>query len=185
MRVIAGIAKGKKLYAPKGVDVRPTSDRVKESIFNIIGQRVIDLRVLDLFAGTGNLGIEALSRGAEIAYFVDSKQEAIRLINKNLEATGFLENAVVIRADVDNAIKRLSRDGLKFDLIFLDPPYRISVSFLDAILYMLASDILIDNGLLVLEHSAKNEPRVIDSIEIESTRIYGDTAVTFYKKGQK
>ena len=184
MRVIAGIAKGKRLHAPKGMEIRPTSDRVKESIFNIIGPRVVDATVLDLFAGTGNLGIEALSRGASQAYFVDMSHASIQLIKKNLEETGFSEQSTVIKAEVESATKRLARDVVKFDLIFLDPPYRISVSFLGAILFMLASELLRDGGLLILEHSGKIEPKSVEGLEIVSTRTYGDTAVTFYcKKG--
>ncbi|MCL6473276.1 MAG: 16S rRNA (guanine(966)-N(2))-methyltransferase RsmD [Firmicutes bacterium] len=182
LRVIAGVAKGRKLYAPKGADIRPTSDRVKEAIFNIIGREINNKNVLDLFAGTGSLGIEALSRGAEHAYFIDSKTQAIDLIKKNLDITGLDGKATVIKSDVYKAIERLAKNELRFDLIFLDPPYRISVSFLDAILNMLASDILKKDGLLVLEHAAKTEPRSVEGLELESTRIYGDTAVTFYRK---
>lgn len=182
MRVISGIAKGRKLYTPKGRDIRPTSDMVKEAMFNIIGHSAHGARVLDLFAGTGNLGIEALSRGAKEAYFVDSDIKSIELVKKNLEVTGLKEKAVVIRADTDRAVKRFIRDGQKFDLIFLDPPYRISVSFLDAILFMMSSDVLSLEGLLVLEHSAKVEPRHIKGLTIETTRTYGDTTITFYRK---
>lgn len=182
MRVIAGSAKGRRLYAPKGKAIRPTSDRVKEAIFNIIGPEVNNKQVLDLFAGTGSLGIESISRGAKGAYFVDSEPSAIELTNKNLEVTGLQDKAVVIKADVDKALKRLAKGGLEFDLIFLDPPYRISVSFLDAILLMLASSLLSDDGLLVLEHSTKTTARSVEGLEIDSTRVYGDTAVTFYRK---
>lgn len=181
MRVIAGIAKGRKLSAPRGGDIRPTSDRVKEAIFNIISDTVQDAEVLDLFAGTGSLGIEALSRGAIKAYFVDSRLESIKLIKKNLELTGLQDKASVIKADVNKAVDRFIKSGIKFKLIFLDPPYRISVSFLDAILLMLATHMLNSDGLLILEHSAKSEPRTVEGLEVESTRIYGDTAVTFYR----
>lgn len=182
MRVIAGSAKGKKLYAPKGMDTRPTSDRVKEAIFNIIGNKVTNANVLDLFAGTGSLGIEALSRGAKFAYFVDVRREAIDLVKRNLTETGFLDAAVVITSEADRALRRLSKYADKFDLIFLDPPYGISVSYLDAIMFMLASDMLNAEGLLILEHSAKTGPRMIEGIEIDSIRTYGDTGVTFYHK---
>ncbi len=182
MRVIAGTARGRKLYAPKGQAIRPTSDRVKEAVFNIIGCRVNDANVLDLFAGTGGLGIEALSRGAKAAYFIDSSNEAIHLIKKNLEVTGLGYTAVVFKADADKAVKWLAKDGAKFDLIFLDPPYRISVSFLDAILIALGDHVLQSDGLLVLEHSAKLEPRAVKGLSVESTRVYGDTAITFYGK---
>lgn len=181
MRVIGGTAKGRKLASPKGGNMRPTSDRVKEAIFNIISGIVQDAEVLDLFAGTGSLGIEALSRGASKAYFVDSRPESIKLIKSNLEITGFQDKASVIKADVNKAVDRFVKSGVKFKLIFLDPPYRISVSFLDAILLMIASHMLNFNGLLILEHSAKSEPRSVEGLEVESTRIYGDTAVTFYR----
>lgn len=182
MRVIAGIAKGRRLVAPKGTDTRPTSDRVKEAIFNIIGPEVTDANVLDVFAGTGNLGIEALSRGAKEAYFIDSSTTAIGALNKNLEATGLKERAVVIKADAEKALKRLAKEARKFDLIFLDPPYRISVLFLDAILFILASDLLVSEGLLILESDSRSEVRAVEGLQVESTRIYGDTAVTFYRK---
>ncbi|HZD58858.1 MAG TPA: 16S rRNA (guanine(966)-N(2))-methyltransferase RsmD [Anaerolineae bacterium] len=182
MRVIAGSAKGKKLHAPKGVDTRPTSDRVKEAIFNIIGRKVSGTRVLDLFAGTGNLGIEAMSRGATLAYFVDKRWEAVDVIKRNLEETGFTDKAVVIKSEADKALRRLSKDALKYDIIFVDPPYGISVTYLDAVMFKLASDMLNMDGLLILEHSAKTEPRVVEGIETGSTRFYGDTAVTFYHK---
>ncbi len=182
MRVIAGIAKGRRLYSPKGKAIRPTSDRVKEAIFNIIGPGVKNKNVLDAFAGTGGLGIEALSRGAQAAYFIDSAAPAIELTNKNLEITGLQGYAVVIRADVNKALKNLVKKGLKFDLIFLDPPYRISVSFLDAILFMLSSSLLSTDGLLILEHSIKTKIKPVAGLEIDSTRSYGDTAVTFYRK---
>ncbi|MHB8840221.1 MAG: 16S rRNA (guanine(966)-N(2))-methyltransferase RsmD [Candidatus Aquicultor sp.] len=182
MRVIAGTARGRKLHSPKGQAIRPTSDRVKEAVFNIIGGRVNEANVLDLFAGTGGLGIEALSRGAKAAYFIDTGNEAIHLIKKNLEATGLGDAAVVVKADADKAVKRLTKDGAKFDLIFLDPPYRISVSFLDAILIALGHHVLQSDGLLVLEHSAKLEPRAVEGLGVESTRVYGDTAITFYSK---
>jgi len=182
MRVIAGVAKGRKLYTPKGISVRPTSDRVKEAMFNIIGPKVIDTKVLDVFAGTGNLGIEALSRGASEAIFIDSKAEAIELIKKNLEITGLKSKAVVIRADVEKGLKNLIKDKQKFNLIFLDPPYGISVSFLNAILFMLSSYLLDADGLLVLERPAKANPITVEGLEIESIRIYGDTALMFYRK---
>lgn len=186
MRVISGTARGTRLYSPKGTDVRPTSDRVKESLFNIIGDATRDALVLDLFAGSGALGIESLSRGARRAYFVDQNREAVSSVSKNLELTKLADRANIIKADALRALEHFSRDALKFDLIFLDPPYRISVSFLDAILDKLASDLLSDDGLLILEHSAKTNPSEPEGLRIGMTRAYGDTAVTLYhKKGTK
>lgn len=182
MRVISGTAKGRRLFAPKSMAIRPTSDRVKESIFNIVGNVVDHANVLDIFAGTGALGIEALSRGAKEAYFIDSSNEAINLINKNLQATGLKDSATVIRSEAEKALKRLAKEEVDFGLIFLDPPYRISVSFLNAILFMLASQLLSPDGLLVFEHDAKAQVIEVEGLKIESTRTYGDTAVTFYRK---
>ncbi|HEY3373997.1 MAG TPA: 16S rRNA (guanine(966)-N(2))-methyltransferase RsmD [Candidatus Aquicultor sp.] len=182
MRVIAGSAKGRRLAAPKGMSIRPTADRVKESIFNIVGQEVVDAVVLDVFAGTGNLGIEALSRGADKAYFIDSSDEAIATIKKNLDNTGFIDKAVIMKSQAERAVKQLAAEALTFDLIFLDPPYRISVSFLDAILFNLACQALRPDGLLVLEHDAKGEVRGIEGLVLISTRLYGDTAVSLYRR---
>ena len=180
MRVISGSAKGTKLRTVKGLDIRPTADRVKESLFNIIGVATRDAVVLDLFAGTGALGIESLSRGAKFAYFVDTSRISTDLIKKNLELTKLAARASVLTQDAERAINQLSKQGVRFDLIFLDPPYRISVSFLDAILSKLASDLLRDDGLLVLEHSSKSRPVEVAGLRISSTRTYGDAAITFY-----
>ncbi|MDI6816380.1 MAG: 16S rRNA (guanine(966)-N(2))-methyltransferase RsmD [Actinomycetota bacterium] len=186
MRVISGSAKGTKLRTAKGLDIRPTADRVKESLFNIIGDATREALVLDLFAGTGALGIESLSRGAKFAYFVDSSRISTEIIEKNLELTKLAARASVLKQDVEDALNRLNKQGVRFDLIFLDPPYRISVSFLDAILSKLASDLLCDDGLLVLEHSAKIGSGEVAGLRISSTRTYGDTAITFYyRKGDR
>lgn len=121
MRIITGTARGARLKAPKGIDTRPTADRVKESLFSILGQRVRGARVLDLFAGTGGLGLEALSRGAVAAVFVD--RATIPLIRENAVHTHLLENAQFLRQDVFSAVSCLAAAGERFDLIFCDPPY--------------------------------------------------------------
>jgi 16S rRNA (guanine966-N2)-methyltransferase len=182
MRVISGSAKGRRLFSPKGKDIRPTSDRVKEAIFNIIGPRIYNTNIIDVFAGTGSLGIEALSRGATHAFFIDSKREAIGLIRKNLDATGLANNATIINADAGKAVKRLISDGVDAEVIFLDPPYRISVSYLNAVIESLASYVLAIGGLLILEHASRSEPPRFENLEIASMRVYGDTAVTIYEK---
>ena len=132
MRVIAGSAKGRRLFAPKGTETRPTSDRVKESLFNILGERVIGGAVLDLYAGSGALGIEALSRGAARAVFVDAEKAAIETIRRNVEGAGFSDRATIRRASAKTALRDLTADGERFDLIFLDPPYRIEAAQLEA-----------------------------------------------------
>ena len=121
MRVITGTARGRRLKELKGEDTRPTTDRVKEGIFNIIQFDIEGRRVLDLFGGTGQLGIECLSRGAESATFADARSDATRLIRENLEHTGLADRAAVLTADYATV---LSAGQEKYDLVFLDPPYQ-------------------------------------------------------------
>ncbi len=123
MRVISGLRKGHKLKSPKGQDIRPTEDRIKESLFNIIGPLKKESLVLDLFAGTGSIGIEFLSRGAKFVYFIDSSNESIRIIKDNLSLTKFLDSASIHKMDSINSIKFLREKGILFDYIFIDPPY--------------------------------------------------------------
>ena len=120
MRIISGNRRGLKLRAPKGMDTRPTEDRVKESVFNILGQNFDGDIVLDLFCGSGANGIEFISRGAEKVYFVDNSKEAIDCVKSNLEKARFLNQAVVIENYMNKAIKNLD---IKFDYIYIDPPF--------------------------------------------------------------
>lgn len=182
MRVISGTAKGKRLFSPRGRDIRPTSDRVKEAVFSIIGHRIINMNIIDVFAGTGSIGIEALSRGATHVFFIDSKREAKGLIQKNLEITHLADRGAILNMDSIKAIEFIAKKGVKAELIFLDPPYGISVSYLDAVIKNLALGVLEIDGLLILEHASKSEPKGFDDLEIVSTRVYGDTAVTIYEK---
>jgi 16S rRNA (guanine(966)-N(2))-methyltransferase RsmD len=146
MRVITGTARGRKLGEPKNMDIRPTTDKVKESIFNIIQFDIEGRRVLDLFAGTGQLGIEALSRGAKSAVFVDASNEAVKIVRANLAHCGL--TGEVVR---DDAVAFLSRCG-KFDLVFLDPPYQSGL--MEAVLRKIIQfDILADGGIIVCETS--------------------------------
>ncbi|MEG0777904.1 MAG: 16S rRNA (guanine(966)-N(2))-methyltransferase RsmD [Oscillospiraceae bacterium] len=150
MRVITGTARGRKLKEPTGIAIRPTTDMVKEAIFSIIQFDIEGRRVLDLFAGTGQLGIETLSRGAKSVTFVDESAEAIKLIRENLEHCGF--KAELAR---DNALSFIGRDG-KFDLIFLDPPYESEL--MDAALQKIIQfDILSDGGIIICETMRETE----------------------------
>ena len=146
MRVITGSARGRKLREPSNYDIRPTTDKVKEAIFNIIQFDVPGKRVLDLFAGTGQLGIEALSRGAESCVFVDKSPEAIRLVTENLRATGLEARAKVVKSD---SIAYL-QSARGFDIVLLDPPYA-SELLEKALNIMLGFDILKENGIIVCE----------------------------------
>lgn len=157
MRVISGTAKGRKLKEPEGHAIRPTTDMVKESVFNIIQFDIEGRHVLDLFAGTGQLGIEALSRGAASAVFVDESNEALRLVRENLRHMGFEDRATVKKGDAVSFIKR----GGKYDVIFLDPPYELSLME-KALESIFEFDMLKDNGIIICETNVERqmpEPR--------------------------
>ena len=144
MRVITGSARGRRLKTPEGQDIRPTTDNVKESVFNILQFDIEGRRVLDLFAGTGQLGIECLSRGAREAVFIDSDREAVKIVRENLKTCGF--SAPVLQQD---ALSYLGACG-KFDLIFVDPPY--DAGLYEAVLEKINSvDILSDGGIILCE----------------------------------
>lgn len=182
MRVIAGSARGRQLTAPRNMRVRPTADRVKEALFSILVSRLGDLtgmRVLDLFAGTGNLGIEALSRGAEFALFVDAHRESAELTRKNLELTRLAEHAKVVVQEAGAALKWLSRGEPPFHLVFLDPPY--GEGHTQRLLELLAQSPVVDGGTTVIaEFSVKEDvPTRFGRLEESERRIYGDTALSF------
>ena len=179
MRIISGTSGGKKLRPLRGQSIRPTSDRVKESIFNILGDEVDGKHVLDLFAGTGNLGIESLSRGATRAVFVEKEKSAIDLIKKNLSHCGFDDRGHVITGEVERAIRHLHRKGEVFDFIFMDPPYRRGL--VQKTLELLETQPLHhEDSILVIEHD-RREP-LSESMEewvLLRKRRFGDTVVSF------
>jgi 16S rRNA (guanine966-N2)-methyltransferase len=182
MRVIAGDARGRQLLAPKSLRVRPTADRVKEALFSMLVSRLGEfdgMRVLDIFAGTGNLGIEALSRGASYAVFIDSHRESAEVIRKNLEITRYSEQAKVVLQDAVAALKWLARSEAPFHLVFLDPPYHEGHT--QAVLELLSDSPLIDAGTtIVAEFSAKEKiPSSFGRLKETARRIYGDTALSF------
>ena len=182
MRVVAGEAKGRRLKAPSGDRIRPTADRVKESLFEVIGERVRDARVLDLFAGTGNLGIEALSRGARSALFVDADRSAVRLIVQNLNRTRLEERAETWKSDARSALERLKKSGSRFDIVLLDPPYEYDS--LESILSQLYRyRLLSPGGLLVIEHDRRTDlPQRTGSVQLCDRRRFGDTMISFYQQ---
>lgn len=170
MRVISGEARGRKLLEPKGMEIRPTTDKVKESVFNIVQFDVEGRRVLDLFAGTGQLGIEALSRGAASAVFVDASPEAIALVRENLSRTGLGANAEIYQTD---AIAFAGSCGRKFDLAFLDPPYRKGL-LQKALNALIAADALRPNGLILCECGDDEElPEAEGPYELKKCYRYG------------
>ena len=154
VRIITGTAKGCRLKVPKGMDTRPTADRIKESLFNILGRKVCDRRVLDLFAGTGNLGLEALSRGAAYGFFVDRATEP--LIRENILRTKLSERAKVLRGDVFAAMERMAGEKESFDLVFCDPPYGMGL-WERVLLFLDGSPLFAEHGILVVEHGADED----------------------------
>lgn len=178
MRVITGTAKGHPLVAPKGSLTRPTSDRVKEALFSSLQHVVPGAHVLDLYAGSGALGIEALSRGAASATFVERARRAVAAIDDNLATTAVGERATVMALDVRVALRNLAGAGRRFDLVLLDPPYAVAHDEVAEVLEAVAG--VIDPGALVrLERDSRDGWEVAwpDGIEPGRVRTYGDTAI--------
>ncbi len=179
MRVITGRARGVVLKTPSGMATRPTTDRVKEAMFSIIQFDIPNAKVLDLFGGTGQLGIEAISRGAQSAVFVDEREDACRLIRENLKRTQLEDSARVVRGDYISFLKNCRES---FDIIFLDPPY--AEVFLENSLKIITEiDILQSGGIIVAERSAEKEllfdfPGYSRSKDYK----YGNTILTIYRK---
>jgi 16S rRNA (guanine(966)-N(2))-methyltransferase RsmD len=179
MRIISGVSKGRRLTTPKGHGVRPTSDRVKESIFNILGGEVAEKAVLDLFAGTGNLGIEALSRGARRALFVEKGRQAIRLIQRNLAQCGVEGRSEILPKDVNRAIGTLKEKGEIFDLILMDPPY--GKGWVGRTMNKLQSEIIYhEDSILIIQHDRREPlPDIADRWTLIRERKIGDTVISF------
>ncbi len=185
MRVIAGEAKGRALAAPPGEGTRPTSDKLRGALFNILYGRVAGSRVLDLFGGTGALALEAISRGADSAVIVDSDRMAVAAIRRNAQAVAgeaYETRVRVIRGDYRSVIPALS--GPRFDLVFLDPPYRMLDAYADAISRLKAADRLAEGALLILERAKDAAIALPEGFEVADTRTYGETAVDFVREGQ-
>jgi len=185
MRVIGGKAKGHPLKSPEGINVRPTTDRVKEAVFSSIQRYLTDAIVLDLFAGAGTLGIEALSRYAKKTYFVDNSLKQIDLIRENLNKTKLLDEAVLICSDINEAIDRFARQGITFDLIFMDPPYNKGF-VLDTLEILSHTKILTPEGLIVVEYSLKEmPPSEVGNLQLTSQKKYGSTGVAYFKRREE
>jgi 16S rRNA (guanine(966)-N(2))-methyltransferase RsmD len=183
LRVISGSAKGHGLKTIKGDTTRPTSDKVKGALYNIIAAYVEGSTVLDMFAGTGSLGIEALSRGAASAAFFDRSQQCCGIIKENLQHTKLTEKALVYNTDFSAGIEKMHREGHKFDIIIMDPPY--NKNFIQEALKLLAiNDIMMDDGIIIAEHSVMDKlPESCGKLKVIDTRKYGDTMITIYKDG--
>lgn len=180
MRVIAGKAKGARLTVPKGLDVRPTLDRVRESLFSILAPRIEGARFLDLFAGTGANGIEALSRGAKACTFVDSDARACETIRRNLEKTHLSQLAEVCLLTLPDAIPRLAERRTQYEVVFADPPYNFT-QYGALFRAIERSRLLAPNGIVVVEHAARTEMlEIIEDFKRTRRADYGDTALSFF-----
>ncbi len=181
MRVIAGTVKGHRLKTPKGQAVRPTAARVKEALFNILPHDLSGFRILDLFAGTGNLSVEALSRGAEEAFLVDLSPRTGRTIRENLQTLGFSHRSRVFTGSALQSIRLLVRRRETFDLIFLDPPYE--KGWVGKILRAIAGEGLLHvAGTVVAEHSLREEvQKSYGPLVLHDQRRYGSTVLSFFR----
>lgn len=179
MRIISGKAKGTKLDTLEGLDTRPTLDRVKEALFSIIQNEIYDARVLDLFSGSGALGIESLSRGAKKAFLCDSSKRAIEIIKQNVKKTHFEEQVKIINKDYKKCLEELK--DKQFDIIFLDPPYRTNFG-LDAVKYITDNNIITNEGTIIFE-TDKKEEEYLSELEkyasIKGLRKYGRVTLVF------
>ena len=183
MRIIAGSAKRRQLKAPKGWNGRPTADRVKESLFNILGDLVVDSNFLDLFAGTGNIGMEALSRGARRVVFIENDSRAAKAMVNTIHDFGLEVGSSVIEKDVYHALDSLGRDNsIGFDIVFLDPPY--GLGFEVPVIQKIAELQLMAPGGIIIAESSKREdlPSEITGFPLIRQSRYGDTLLSFYQQ---
>jgi 16S rRNA (guanine966-N2)-methyltransferase len=179
MRVITGKYRGRVLKGPKHQGLRPTADRVKEALFNIIGARIQAASFLDLFAGTGGIGIEALSRGARPVVFVDAHPASIKLLQSNLQFVGPKDDFRIIHSDAAKALQLLALEHSSFDLIFLDPPF--AAGLLEAALQLIfTGNLLRMGGLLIAEH-ARQFTFTVAFPGICETRHYGEVSLTLFE----
>jgi 16S rRNA (guanine(966)-N(2))-methyltransferase RsmD len=179
LRIIAGSARGRKLFAPTGLGTRPTTDRVRESLFQILAARLDGAAVLDLFAGSGALALEALSRGAASAVLNDADAGAVRLLKRNVEAVRAQERVQILALDYRRALKALA--GQRFSLVFLDPPYEMTGCYREIAGILSSGGMLDGDGLIVMEHARKDAVAEIQGYALADERNYGDTAVSMYR----
>jgi 16S rRNA (guanine966-N2)-methyltransferase len=183
MRIIGGEFRSRLIEIPKGVEIRPTQDKVRQAIFNVLGNDLTGLNVLELFAGSGAFGIEAISRGARYVTFVDNNSICIKTIRKNLESLGVEDGKFeLIWANALSILSRLEKEGNAYDLIFLDPPYykniaRKCLSNIDAY------DILSPHSLTVIEHFKKDNLALdLSNLVLEKEKQYGDTVISIFRQ---
>lgn len=180
MRVIGGSKKGHPLKAPSGTNTRPTTDRVREAIFNVLQTRITDARILDVFAGSGGMSMEALSRGACFADLYEKDRKAVAAIRQNIAFLGFAEKS---KLWIGDALHFLSQNSQQYDIIFLDPPYYQGL-YEQSVATILQRQLLAEDGILVVETSAKNgqqlSAEVLRQLQLKKSVTYGDTKIEYY-----
>ena len=180
MKVISGTLKGRKIEGYNLEGTRPTMDRVKESLFAMIQDNLKDSIVLDLFAGSGGLGIEAISNGAKQCYFIDHNNEVIKTLNKNINNLNIKDKSKVVLSDWKKFLNESAKNNLKFDIIFVDPPYEYDVY--EKILEKVSTlNLLNDNGLIILEHANLNLKEEYNGLVLYKSKKYGNKSVNIYK----
>jgi len=179
VRIVAGKEGGRTIFAPKGAGTRPTGNRVRESLFNVLQEDVPSAAVLDLFAGSGALALEAVSRGADKAVLVDTWQEAVACIRRNIAILGYASKACVIKCDWKEAVKRLAERKETFDLVFLDPPYRMKdvVEIMECIH---KAGLLSVKAVVIVERQKGDKVIPGPSFVFRGSRCYGDTEISFF-----
>lgn len=177
MRIIAGRFGSRHIEAPRGTDTRPTLDQTRESLFNILQGFMSGAKVLDLFAGSGALGMEALSRGADFAVFCDKDREAVKVLRRNIITLDIEPETRVLFEDCFDAINRLGRENERFDLIFLDPPYSVEGGTI--MQKILEHKLLAPQGLIIFERDAKTALMMPEGLRVRRGKVYGRTALDF------
>lgn len=181
MRIIAGSARGRILLGPRSRAIRPTADRVRESIFNVLGQWMDGQSVLDLYAGTGAMALEALSRGAARAVLVDQEREAVGLCRANAAALGFAQQVMILAMPMARAVERLSAQGERFDLVFADPPYAARATG-EVLAQVGQRGLLAPEGVLCLEHDRREAvPEQGEGLVRVDQRTFGDSRVSLFR----
>ena len=178
MRIIAGMARGRTFDAPQGLDTRPTLDRVRENVFNILQMKVRGAQVLDLFSGSGAMAFEAISRGAQSAVLVDADRAAHQVQMRNAEKLRMREACRILHCDWQDAVHRLQAEGARFDAVFLDPPYKMHDM---TAVFSALRGLLKEDAVILLEHEAKTCPAVCDGYELYDSRKYGIAGVSFFR----
>lgn len=181
MRVIAGKFRSRRLQAPTGMDTRPTSDRLRETLFNVVAAAVPDSAWLDLFAGTGAIGIEALSRGARMACFVESSKRAARTLRENLHSLGIESGFELMERDVMAALRQLNAQQLSFNFCYLDPPYRRMGDYEQTLSFLAESTLIAGGGLVIAEHDKHFDPGESFGVLRRRRKLQqGDAVLSFY-----